>query len=61
MTLHLACFELGILHEVLVTPQALRIADLDSGERGKALIAGLIPAICGYDDMGLAIRTMLYP
>jgi len=61
MTLYLVCFELGIPHEVLVTPQAIKIADLDSGERGKALIAGLIPAICGYEDMGLSIKTYAAP
>jgi hypothetical protein len=61
MTLHLVCFELGIPHEVLVTPQALKIADIDSGEIGKALIAGLVPALCGYEDMGLAIKTHAVP
>jgi hypothetical protein len=61
MTVHLVCLELGILHEVLVTPQAIKIADLDSGERGKALIAGLVPALCGYEDMGLAIQTHAVP
>jgi len=61
MTLHLVCFELGITHEVLVTPQALKIADLGSGERGKALIAGLVPALCGYEDMGLAIKNYAVP
>ncbi len=61
MALHLVCLELGILHEVLVTPQAIKIADLGSGERGKALIAGLVPALCGYEDMGLAIKTYAMP
>ena len=61
MTLHLVCLELGISHEVLVTPQAVKIADLDSGERGKALIAGLVPARCVYEDMGLAIKTYAVP
>jgi len=61
MTLHLVCFELGIPHEVLVTPQAIKIADLDSGERGKSLIAGLVLALCGYEDMGLAIKTQAVP
>jgi len=56
MTLHLVCLELGIPHEVLVTPQGFKIADFNSGERGKALIAGLVPALCGYEDMGLAIK-----
>jgi len=57
LALHLVCLELAIPHEVIVTPQALKIADLDSSERGKALIAGLVPALCGYEDMGLAIKT----
>lgn len=61
MTLHLVCLELGIPHEVLVTPQVLKIAALDSGERGEALIAGLVPALCGYEDMGLAIKTYAVP
>jgi len=61
MTLHLVCLKLGISHEVLVTPQAIKIADLSSGERGKALIAGLIPALCGYEDMGLAIKNYALP
>jgi nitric oxide reductase activation protein len=61
MTVHLVCLELGIPHEVLVTPQQLKIADLGSGERGKALIAGLVPALCGYEDMGLAIQNRAVP
>lgn len=61
MTVHLVCLELGVSHEVLVTPQAMKIADLDSGERGKALIAGLVPALCGYEDMGEMIQTFAIP
>ncbi|MCL4553353.1 MAG: hypothetical protein M1305_07375, partial [Candidatus Marsarchaeota archaeon] len=61
MTLHLVCLELAINHEILVTPQGLKIADLDSGERDKALIAGLVPALCGYEDMGLALKTHAVP
>jgi len=61
MALHLVCLELGIPHAVLVTPQALEIAGPDSGERGKALIAGLAPARCGYEDMGLVIQTHAFP
>jgi hypothetical protein len=61
MTVHLVCLELGLLHEVLVTPQAIKIANLDSGERGKALIAGLVPALCGHEDMGLSIKTNAVP
>lgn len=61
MTVHLVCLELRILHEVLVTPQALKIADLESSEMGKALVAGLVPALCGHEDMGLAIKTYAVP
>jgi hypothetical protein len=61
MMLHLVCTELGIPHEVIVTPQQLKIVDLDSGERGKALIAGLVPAKTGYEDMGKAIEKHAVP
>ncbi len=61
MTVHLVCLELNIEHEVVVTPQQIKIADLDSGERSKALIAGLVPALCGYEDMGLAIKNRAVP
>jgi len=61
MTLHLVCLELGTPHEVIVTPQQVIIADLESGERGKALIAGLSPALCDYEDMGLAIKNHALP
>lgn len=61
MTLHLVCLELGIPHEVLVTPQGFKIADSSSGERGKALIAGLVPALCGFEDMGKAIKNHAVP
>jgi len=61
MALHLVCQELEVPHEVLVTPQAVKIADLDSDERGKALIAGLIPALCGYEDMGKSIQDFALP
>jgi len=57
MTVHLVCLELEILHEVLVIPQTIKIADLESGERGKTFIAGLVLALCGYEEMGLAIKT----
>jgi len=46
---------------VLVAPQASKTADLNSGERGKALIAGLVPALCGYEDMGLSIQKYAMP
>ncbi len=61
MVLHLVCIELGIRHEVIVTPQGLCIADAESGERGKALIAGLIPAKCGYEDLGKSIDAFAVP
>jgi len=61
MMLHLVCLELAIPHEVLVTPQGFKIADTNSGERGKALIAGLIPALCGFEDMGKAIKNHAVP
>lgn len=61
MMLHLVCLDLGVRHEVIVTPQGFSIADGDSGERGKALIAGLIPAKTGYEDMGKAIENHALP
>ncbi|RLE06792.1 hypothetical protein DRJ00_09185, partial [Candidatus Aerophobetes bacterium] len=61
MMLHLVCLELKIPHEVLVTPQGFKIADSSSGERGKALIAGLVPALCGFEDMGKAIKNHAVP
>jgi hypothetical protein len=44
-----------------VTPQDLRIADCSSGERGKALVAGLVPAKTGHEDMGKAIDAHAVP
>jgi hypothetical protein len=61
MMLHLVCLALGIRHEVIVTPQGFSLGDGADGERGKALIAGLIPARCGYEDMGEAIRRHAVP
>jgi hypothetical protein len=61
MMLHLVFNELNIRHEIIVTPQQIRIADNSSGERGKALIAGLIPAKCGWENMGLALKTHAMP
>ena len=52
MVLHLACLALGIEHQVVVVPQGVGIADLGSGERGKALIAGLVPAQTSWEDVG---------
>ena len=55
MLLHLAALELDVPHEIVVTPDDIRIADLDSGERGLALIAGIVPAQTGWEDTGLAV------
>ena len=56
MMLHLACEELGIDHQIAVTPQQTVLADAGSGERGKALIAGMVPAQTGHEDVAVAIR-----
>ena len=39
--------ELSIPHQIVVTPNDIRVTDLESGERGLALIAGIIPAQTG--------------
>jgi hypothetical protein len=57
MMLHLACVELGLDHGISVMPQQAELANLTSGEKGKALIAGVIPAKTGYEDLSIAIRT----
>ena len=57
MMLHLFALEAGIEHQVAVTPNDVRIADLESGERGLALIAGLVPALTWWEDLGKAIET----
>jgi hypothetical protein len=41
---------------VPVTPQQTDLADLESGERDKALIAGLVPAQTGYENTAVAIE-----
>ena len=41
MLLHLVGVRLSITHEIALTPNDLRIANLTSGERGLALIAGI--------------------
>src|SRR3990172_7571511 len=56
MMLHLACEALGIDHQVAVTPQQTVLAETGSGERGKALIAGMVPAQTGHEDVAVAIR-----
>lgn len=55
MLVHLAAVELAIPHQVVVTPDDIRVADLESGERGLALIAGIVPAQTGWEDTGLAV------
>ena len=57
MMLHLFALEAGIEHQIVVTPNNVRIADLESGERGLALIAGLVPALTWWEDLGKAIET----
>lgn len=36
-------------------PDDIRVADLDRGELGLALIAGMVPAQSGWEDTGLAV------
>ena len=55
MLLHLAAIEMAIPHQVIVTPDDIKVADLDSGELGLALIAGIVPAPSGWEDTGLAV------
>ncbi len=57
MMLHLAFVELGIDHGISVMPQQLQLADVASGESGKALIAGVVPAKTGHEDLAVAITT----
>jgi hypothetical protein len=57
MMLHLAFVELGLDHGISVMPQQLHLADLLSGEVGKALIAGVVPAKTGHEDLAVAIHT----
>lgn len=56
MMLHLACVELEVDHGISVMPQQLTLADLTTGERGKALIAGVVPAKTGYENLAVAIE-----
>jgi hypothetical protein len=60
MMLHLFAAEANIDHEIVVTPNDVRIADLESGERGLALIAGLVPALTWWENLGKAIETHAY-
>jgi len=56
MGLHLACVELGVNHVVTAAPQQIELAGSSTGERGKALLAGLVPAQTGYEDIAIAIE-----
>ena len=56
MVLHLACTALGIEHVVSVTPQQIDLAGLKTAERGRALIAGLIPAQTGHENIAVALE-----
>ena len=56
MMLHLACLELETDHGISVMPQQVTLADLTTGERGKALIAGVVPAKTGYENLAVAIQ-----
>jgi hypothetical protein len=56
MMLHLACVELEMDHGIVVMPQQVVLADLTTGERGKALIAGVVPAKTGYENLAIAIE-----
>lgn len=55
MLVHLAAAALGVPHQVVITPDDARLADLESGELGLALIAGIIPAQTGWEDTGRAV------
>jgi hypothetical protein len=55
MMLHFACEALDVDHQVAVTPQQAVLAGTGSGERGKALIAGMVPAQTGWEDVAVAI------
>jgi hypothetical protein len=55
MMLHLVCEALAVEHQVAVTPQQTLLAEAGSGERGKALIAGMVPGQTGYEDIAVAV------
>jgi hypothetical protein len=56
MMLHLALTRLDVDHAISIMPQQVQLADRSSGELGKALIAGMIPAKTGYEDLAIALR-----
>lgn len=43
-------------HTISIMPRQVQLADRSSGELGKALIAGMIPAKTGSEDLALALR-----
>jgi hypothetical protein len=55
MVMHRVAVELGIDHQIAATPNNMLLADLQSGERGLALIAGL-EGKTSWEDIGLAIQ-----
>jgi hypothetical protein len=55
MVMHRVAVELGIAHQIAATPNNVLLADLESGERGLALIAGL-EGKTSWEDIGLAIQ-----
>jgi hypothetical protein len=56
MLLHLVGARLGISHEIALTPNDLRIANLTSGERGLALIAGIKGAM-EYEGIDVTLNS----
>jgi len=57
MLLHLVSLELAIPHQVSVTPDDILIADGSGGEAELALIAGIVPALTSYEDMGKTMAS----
>jgi hypothetical protein len=56
MMLHLVGVRLNIPHEIALTPNDIRIANLTSGERGLALIAGLEGEMT-YEGIDVTLAT----
>jgi len=56
MLVHLVCVRLEINHQIALTPNDLRIANLTSGERGLALIAGVRGAM-EYEGIDVTLLT----
>jgi hypothetical protein len=59
MMLHVFAVMAECEHVITLTPNDNRLADLHSGEMGKAMLAGAIPAQAGWDDMGVTMRNHL--